>query len=218
MGEGPLDRFERIKRPVAREDGLLVEQVGDETVIYDSESKDAHCLSPLGAIVFENCDGETTIDDIVVRASEKLGEPVDEPRVIEALVELQERDLLAVPPGDGLSRRHMLRKSAMVAGAVAAAPIITSIAAPTAAMAITGIPPGCGGCGKNSDCTSNHCCQSNAGKSCSQGCCVGSNNSCHVCTVGGTTTCTVTPTDIGGPCPTSCPGGLPVCCVDVAPC
>jgi hypothetical protein len=215
MGEGPLDRFERIKRPVAREDGLLVEQVGDETVIYDSESKDAHCLSPLGAIVFENCDGETTIDEMVVRASDKLGEPVDQPQVIEALVELQERDLLAVPPGDGLSRRHMLRKSAMVAGAVAAAPIITSIAAPTAAVAASYIPTGCTGCGKNKDCQSNHCCQGVPGKQCNIGCCVNDDNSCHVCTVGGQNLCTVTLPSCDIPCP---PGSSSCCTTNPQPC
>ena len=63
------------------------------------QSKEAHCLSPLAAVVFAHCDGRTTIEELAALATERLGEPVDEPRVIDALAQLQERDLLAVPPG-----------------------------------------------------------------------------------------------------------------------
>lgn len=221
MGDGPLARFARVKHPVARDEGLLVEHLADETVVYDSETKDAHCLSPLAAAVFAHCDGETSVEQLAALASERLGEPVDEPRVIDALVQLQERDLLAVPPGDGLSRRQMIGKSAAVAGGVVfGAPLITSIAAPTAAMAQTGIPPGCAGCTKNPDCQSNHCCQDVAGKQCSQGCCVGLNNSCHTCLVNGVPSCTVTPVDLGTtgcPTPAECSPN-PVCCTETPPC
>ncbi len=212
MEEGPLARFERVRRPVAREEGLLVENLADETVIYDSRTKEAHCLSPLAALAFAHCDGDTTIEQLAALATDQLGEPVDESRVIEALVELQERDLLAVPPGDGFSRRDMIRRTAVAGAAVAAsAPLITSIVAPTAAMAASGIATGCSGCGKNPDCVSNHCCQSNAGKQCSQGCCVGANNSCHFCNcVGSTCQCTVTPAEAGiDQCPCIC--GTPGC-------
>ena len=216
-GEGVIARFEH---PVARSGDLLVEQVNDETVVYDRRTNDAHCLTPLAAAVFAHCNGETSIDRLATLASERLGEPVDETGVLNALAQLEERDLLAIPAsnGNGLSRRQMIGKGAAAAGALAGASLITSIAAPTAFAADSKIPPGCTGCGKNSDCSSNHCCQSNAGKTCSQTCCVGNNNSCHVCTISGTTTCTVTPSDIGTGCPTSCPGGAAICCTNVAPC
>jgi hypothetical protein len=219
MGEGPFADVERVSRPAARAEDLLVEQVNDETVVYDRRTNDAHCLTPLAAAVFAHCDGETPTDRIATLASERLGEPVDETGVANALAQLGERDLLVVSAsGNGLSRRQMIGKSAVAAGTLAGASLITSIAAPTALAADSKIPPGCTGCGKNSDCASNHCCQSNAGKTCSQTCCVGNNNSCHVCTVSGTTTCTVTPADIGTGCPTSCPGGAAICCTNTAPC
>ena len=90
--------FTRRKHPVARDEGLLVEQVADETVVYDSRTKAAHCLSPLAAVVFAHCDGHTTVEELTALAAERLGEPVDPPLVIDALAQLEERELLAVPP------------------------------------------------------------------------------------------------------------------------
>jgi hypothetical protein len=136
MGEGPLTRFMRVKRPVARDEGLLVEHLDDETVIYDERTKEAHCLSPLASVVFANCDGETSIDQLAALATERLDQPVDQDGVIEALTELQDRDLLAVPPRGDFTRRQMIGKSAAVAaGAAFAGPLITSIAAPASAAA-----------------------------------------------------------------------------------
>jgi hypothetical protein len=132
MGEGPFNRFARVKRPVARDEDLLVEHLADETVIYDERTKEAHALSPLASVVFANCDGETTMEQLAALATERLGEPVDEAGVVEALVQLQERDLLAVPPRGDLTRRQMIGKSAVAAGAFAGASLITTIVAPAA--------------------------------------------------------------------------------------
>ena len=159
MGEGPLARFKRVNRPVARDEGLLVEQLADETVIYDSQTKEAHCLSPLAAVVFEHCDGDTTIEQLASLASKRMGEPVDESGVINALTQLQERGLLAVPPRDGLSRRQMIGKTAAAAGAVASASLITTIAAPGAiaasgGSATCGTVTCCGCCAGGGGCSS----------------------------------------------------------------
>src|SRR5262245_42734663 len=138
MGEGPIARFKRVKKPIARQEDLFVEHVADETVVYDDRTKEAHCLSPLAAVVFDRCDGTMTLDELAQVASERLGEPVDEARVIDALVQLQDCDLLAVPPRGGFTRRKMLEKGAAVAGTVAfAGPLITTIAAPSPAAALT---------------------------------------------------------------------------------
>src|SRR5512132_1153471 len=98
MSEGLFSRFTRIKHPVARDEDLLVEHLSEETVVYDNRTKEAHCLSPLASVVFAHCNGETTIEQLATLAAERLGEPVDPPRVMDALAQLQERDLLAVPP------------------------------------------------------------------------------------------------------------------------
>jgi len=87
----------RDRAPRAREDGLLVEAVGDETVVYDSKTKEAHCLSPLAAVVFANSNGRTTIEQLASLAAERLGEPVEEEQVLDALAQLEEREFMAVP-------------------------------------------------------------------------------------------------------------------------
>jgi hypothetical protein len=208
-----------ISFPAARTDGLLVEGVGDETVIYDLQSKQAHCLKPLASFVFTHADGKTSADDLARLAGEGLGQSVGSAEIQEAIAQLEDCALLDTPlvVHDGLSRRELVRKAGYAgAGAAFAAPLISSIVAPTAAMAASGIATGCSGCTKNSDCISKHCCQSNAGKQCSQGCCVGSNNSCHFCSCVGTNCqCTVTPAEAGIPqCPCICgqPGCTPPCC------
>ena len=173
--------------PEARTRDLLVEHVVDETVVYDLDSKDVHCLTPLAAAVFEHCDGRTTTDRIAQLAQERLGEPVGPDEVSAALAQLEERSLLEAPPlvlHEGLSRRDLVRRSALTGAAVAMAPLITSIAAPTAAMASSHtLPAGCT-CTKNPDCASNHCCQSvrvgRTNTACNNGCCVLHDNSCQL--------------------------------------
>ena len=117
--------------PAARDGGVLVEHVGDETVVYDVEAKEAHALSPLAAAVFMNCDGQTSVARIAELTSERLGEDVSVEQVWDALVQLEERELLSAPKG-GMSRRDLVKKSAAVAVSV---PLITSIAMPSGAYA-----------------------------------------------------------------------------------
>jgi hypothetical protein len=116
--------------PLARTTDLVTESIGSETVVYDGVSKDAHCLAPLAAVVFAAADGATTVADIAAIASQKLDEPVNVADVELALAELEDRDLMVVPPDGGVSRRDMLRRTALVGGAALAAPLVVSLATP----------------------------------------------------------------------------------------
>lgn len=172
--------------PMARQTGLLVEQVDDELVIYDMDGKEAHCLRPLAAAVFHCSDGVTRTPEIAERVSKRLGGTVSVAQVEEAVEQLEQTRLLESPQlqialddgSAGISRRDAVRKFAY-GGAVAAisAPLITSILSPGTAYALSGCPVG-SACTKNTDCSSGHCCQTNAGKSCNSGCCVGGLNDC----------------------------------------
>ena len=124
-------RWTHRKLPVARDEGLLIEHVADEVVVYDADSKEAHCLSPLPAVVFTHSDGYRTVEQLAEVASVKLSEEVTAERVVEAIAQLDERDLLK----GGISRRQMLRKSAIAGGVVTAAPLISSVFAPAALAA-----------------------------------------------------------------------------------
>ena len=124
--------------PAARSDGLVVEHLDGETLVYDLERDEAHHLNPTAAAVFELCDGRTTAADLAARATERLAQPVSPDTVSQALEQLAKRKLLDGTPSTeaGVSRREVIRKAALVgAGTAAAAPLIKSIVAPTPAMA-----------------------------------------------------------------------------------
>ena len=119
--------------PLARSEGLLTEEVEAEIVVYDSESKQAHCLSPLAALVFAGSDGQTPIPELAELASTQLGEPIEVDGVKEALAQLEELGLMVVPEDElRVSRRGMIRKGALVGAAVAATPLIVSVATASA--------------------------------------------------------------------------------------
>jgi hypothetical protein len=179
------DHASRISFPAARDEGLLVETVGDETVVYDLESKEAHCLKPLAATVFAHADGRTSAEELAALAGERLGEPVTESQVQEAILQLNATGLLdeslRVHNG-GFSRRQMIGKGAAAGGALVGATLITSVMAPVASATQTVLPPGacCGplaSCnGDNHRCSSDHCCQND--KECNKCKCTDGDNSC----------------------------------------
>ena len=162
----------RQLKPVAREEGLLVERIDDELVIFDTETSNAHCLSALAAVVYERCDGRTTVADMAAAATDELGEPVDAARIEDALTQLGERRLLE---DDGLSRRDVMRRGAMVGAATFTVPLIASVAA---TPAFAGASKTCGGFRD----TSILCCPCGTGQgSGKQECCTGAATNQCVC-------------------------------------
>jgi hypothetical protein len=213
--------------PRARTDALLVEQVEAETVVYDLDSKDVHCLSPLAAAVFEYCDGRTALARIAELAQQRLGEQVTEDDVAAAAAQLDERSLLDTPPlilREGISRRELAKKSAKYGAAAASVPLIASIVAPAAMAQGSVIPAGCTGCGgpaANQQCapeagasqqSAGHCCQDVAGKACNRSCCVGENNSCQLREVAAVNVCSTTLTPEAECATLECPPGSTMCC------
>jgi hypothetical protein len=119
--------------PKARNDRLLVEDLHDETLVYDLDSNEASCLNQAAAIVWKHSDGRTTVAQLAKVLSDKLGTPLDEKVVWLALDQLREHHLLLEPAArpDGLSslsRREFLKLG--LAGAVL--PLVTSVVAPSA--------------------------------------------------------------------------------------
>jgi Coenzyme PQQ synthesis protein D (PqqD) len=152
-----MDEFTRT--PLARSKGLVVEELGDELLVYDLETHRAHSLSPEAARVWRRCDGRTPVDGL----SAQLG--LDADTVERALEELEKSALLdpetqALP---GTTRRQLTVRMAKVGTAVAAAPLILSITAPAAHAVMTPPTPefcaqgqGTTGCG--AACKAFHCC------------------------------------------------------------
>jgi hypothetical protein len=128
--------------PAARVD-LLVQELQDETLVYDRVQHRAHCLNRTAALVWRFCDGRRTVTELMRCMESELGAPVDDQLVWHALDQLAEVGLLAgplMPAMTHMSRRELIRKSGIAAAV--ALPLITSITAPTAAGVISGGPTG----------------------------------------------------------------------------
>jgi hypothetical protein len=135
--EGRL-MHEHRSLPRARQDGLLVDTVGEELLLYDQESHTAHCLSPVAACVWRHCDGEHDLAELAVLAG------VGEELIASALYELREKDLLDAEPVltqstiSGESRREAIGRVARYGAVAAAGSMVVSATAATPAMASSG--------------------------------------------------------------------------------
>jgi len=128
----------RALMPRAREDELVVEELQDETLVYDLKRHKARCLNRTAALVWRHCDGQTTVPELAALLGEQLATPTDEAVVWMALDRLGRAHLLNEPvtlPADRArySRREVLRTLRRVAGISLLLPVIESIVAPRAA-------------------------------------------------------------------------------------
>lgn len=150
--------------PKARQEGLVTQQLADETLVYDQERFKAHCLNRTAALVWKHCDGKKTASAIALALEKEAGSPVAEELVWLALDQLGKSRLLTervIPAGvAGISRREVIRRVGIAAAV--ALPVVTSIVAPKAAHAIncrtSGQP-----CTTSAQCCSGIC---NAGTTC----------------------------------------------------
>ena len=159
---------DRQRKPLARKDGLVIQDLPDEVLVYDLDGDRAHCLNQTAAFVWQRCDGRNTTAQITRKLGQQFDCSVDEKIVWLALDQLGRNHLLErqpIPPPAlmGMNRRAMVR--ALGLAAIIAVPVVTSIVAPTPSQAAT--------------------CQAN-GQACSTDaqCCAGC-----LCTGNGNTTC-----------------------------
>jgi Coenzyme PQQ synthesis protein D (PqqD) len=126
-----------ISHPIARSERVVVEAVGDETVIYDLDTNVAHALKPLAAAVYMYADGKNTAAEIAELATYRLATTVTEADVAEALDQLEASALLATPLLDvhtGISRRTALKT---FAAAGAGSMLVMSVATSAASACVT---------------------------------------------------------------------------------
>jgi hypothetical protein len=148
------------RMPRARQQGLIIEALPGEVLVYDSERDRAHCLNQTAALVWKYCDGKTTVSHMARNLERDLNTPnVDERMVSYALEQLSRDHLLVesfVPAAilSGLTRRQMVR--ALGLAAVIAVPVVTSIVVPTARAAASCTAPA-GVCTASINCCSGLC-------------------------------------------------------------
>lgn len=132
--------------PKARQDRLFVQDVGDELVIFDQDTRKAHRLNPTAALVWNACDGRATLTDIVQAIRPKLGPTVDENLVRVALGRLEAVRLLESASGQftdetSESRRAFLRKGAAAGAVSLLMPVVATLPRPTLAAALSPVGP-----------------------------------------------------------------------------
>lgn len=130
-------------KPKSKTDNLVTMNLENESLIYDLKNNRAYCLNKTSAMVWESCDGKTSTSEISNLLSYKLKTLVSEEFIWLALDELKKNNLLE--NGEilnnyfpNLSRREIVKKIGLAS--MVALPIISSIVAPSAVMAVS-----CGG-------------------------------------------------------------------------
>ena len=142
--------------PLARTDQLVIQELPDEVLVYDLERHKAHCLNKTSAMVWNGCDGRTTVAEMTRRLGRELAAPVDDDVVWLALAQLRRFHLLE----EGsvgffkVSRRDLVRKYLPAALAV---PLILSVPAPTPAQTLSRCLGPCESCTSSAECCSNTC-------------------------------------------------------------
>jgi hypothetical protein len=141
--------------PLARKENLIVKEVADEVLVYDLDRDKAHCLNHTAALVWNHCDGETTVASVRKILEQESETPVGDEVVWLAVKQLEKFHLLqpSAMPARMVSRRDLVLKYAPAALAL---PMILSIAAPTRAQAASCKPDGAG-CESGTECCSGCC-------------------------------------------------------------
>jgi Coenzyme PQQ synthesis protein D (PqqD) len=148
--------------PVARREGLLVETLPDEVLVYDLDRKKAHCLNQTAALIWQHCDGRRDVSEIALALSHHLNSPIDEEVVWYGLKSLSKSRLLegeVVRPSHvpNVSRRDLIRKI----GFAVSIPLVISVLAPEASAANSCVGRVCQGnptiCGAGCTCNGTTC-------------------------------------------------------------
>lgn len=132
-----------MDNPIGRTADIVIQELEDETLIYDLSNHKAFCLNHTSALVFQFCNGKNSVTRIKNLLRKELKTEVSEDFVYLALSELKKNNLLkselnANDHFDGLSRREIVKRVGLTS--LIALPIISSMVAPNAAIAASCIP------------------------------------------------------------------------------
>ena len=147
-------------KPIARKSDLVIQESGDELLIYDLKTNKAYCLNETSAIVWQLCDGKNSISEMATKMSKQLKNEISEDFVHLALTQLIDDDLLESNENlnqqfKGISRRKIIKKVGFAS--VVALPIVSGIVAPKATFAQSGGLPFQSPCTNDSQCLSGTC-------------------------------------------------------------
>lgn len=177
--------------PKSRTSELVVQNLCDETLVYDLRLDKAHHLNEPVSFVWDRCDGKTSVEEIARLFSKKLKAEIETDFIRLALSELEKAHLLDAQSeknfSENLSRRKILFRYAPVAVAL---PVVMSLVVPPSAHAQS--------CAAQGDACGKTCCPNLY-------CSPFENNTCQTCLEDGD------PCNPGDPCCTTnfeCLGGV----------
>jgi hypothetical protein len=127
-------------RPLSRRENLIVQEMGDELLVYDLEHHKAHSLNATASLVWRNCDGETSFEQLVGLMSDQAPESEADNLVRVGLHALERARLVTYrsghePARSGCTRRELAARLAKVGTLSLVVPVVVSISAPTPAQA-----------------------------------------------------------------------------------
>lgn len=129
--------------PISRKTELVVQEVGDEILIYDLKKNEAFQLNRTSKLVWEACTGKNSINGITEILRKQLTAVISIDLVLIALEDLRNRNLIENYAEFSFkyttsNRREIIRKLGITSAV--ALPIIASIVAPTSANAMSCSP------------------------------------------------------------------------------
>jgi hypothetical protein len=125
---------------IRKTDGLLLQHVGSEILLYHEQAHQVFCLNAAASQVWQLLDSGGNIRQIAEAATLALRSPVDAEMVLFALDQFRRDGLIRetdrpLPPAIP-SRRDLLQR--LGAGAVMMVPVVAMVMAPSAAQAYNG--------------------------------------------------------------------------------
>ena len=119
--------------PKSQQNEIVVQVMEYEILVYDLRSNKALCLNETSALVWQMCDGKTSVSEIAEKIGKEINQSMSNESIWLAIDQLRKENLLT--NGDeieshfaGLSRREVIRKVGFAS--LVALPIVSSIVAP----------------------------------------------------------------------------------------
>ncbi len=168
------NNYANWRMPVSRTENIVVQEINDEILVYDLKTNKAHNLNSTMALIWQKCDGKTSLHEVITILMKKLEVEIDEDFIWLAIKELDKTNLLLgemlLANKASVSRRKVLFKYALPTLAM---PVVLSLVAPTTveAQSCVMLQGTCSGAGAGNCCPGIDACQSSV-------CCNGVGSPC----------------------------------------
>ena len=108
-------------KPKAQSSELLIQELCDEILIYDVKTGKAFCLNESSSVIWNECDGKNSVEQIAEKASNKLKTKISQDFVRLAIEDLKSEGLLEDCLNysflEKIDRRDMIKKVGLTTAA-----------------------------------------------------------------------------------------------------